>query len=197
MALATRDRARILRVGASWACFAAATALFYLLVIPQEIAETAHGGDVSKRVVVRSAGSEGLCSQRRLGVRHIPFFLAAGVAFGWLLWRAVEEKHWKDALLALAAIALAAPPVYIQSLHLRYHYLLFFPAAFLIALWAIRSVPDAGRRSRLWFAMAGMTLAGWLFFSIIDVEQDAYLWLWIKAARHQNVALKTSIGGFI
>ena len=29
-----------------------------------------------------------------------------------------------------------------------------------------------------------------VFFSIVDVNQDAYLWLWIKAARNQNVTLQ-------
>ena len=190
MVLATRDRQRILRVGASWAAFTAATVLFYVFVIPQEIADT-------RNAAMNQAGSwfdlRGIQAFLYKGVwsmAHIPFLLVTIVCLLWLLWRGVERKQWKEFLLGLGAIAISVPPVFIQSLHLRYHYLLFFPAAFLIALWAVRSIPDAGQRSRLWLAMAGATFAGWILCSSMPIEQDAYLWLWVKAAWRQNVTLQ-------
>ena len=74
----------------------------------------------------------------------------------------------------------------LQTLHLCYHYLQFFPAAFLIALWCLRLVPDAGRRARALCAMAVMTFAGWALFSVTPINADSYSWLWMKAAWHLN-----------
>ncbi|MEI8373582.1 MAG: hypothetical protein WCJ35_12215 [Planctomycetota bacterium] len=190
MVLATRERGRILRVGASWIGFTVATALFYIFVIPQEIA-------IARDAAMNQSGSgfdlRGVMYFLRSGawsMANIPFYLVTVVCLLWLLWRGAERKQWKEWLLSLGAISIVVPPVFIQSLHLRYHYLLFFPAAFLIALWAIRTISDAGQRSRLWLAMAGATFFGWIFFSIVPVEEGAYLWLWAKAAWHQNATLQ-------
>ena len=190
MVLATRQRQRILWVGASWAGFAAATALFYIFVIPQEIADTRNAAMNQSGSWFDPRGMQAFLYKGVWAMAHIPFFFVSVVCLLWLLWRGMERKPGKEWLWGLGAIAISAPPVFVQSLHLRYHYLLFFPAAFLIALWAIRTIPDSGQRGRLWLAIGGATFAGWLFFSIVPVEQDAYLWLWIKAARHQDATLQ-------
>jgi hypothetical protein len=190
MVLATRQRGRILRVGASWLGFAVATAAFTVLVIPQEIA------DVTRSALCQSGFSfdprdmQACVYNGVWAIAHIPFYLVAIVCSGYFLWRAWDERQWKEFLLALGAIALAMPPIILQSLHLCYYYLQLFPAAFLIALWAMRLTPDAGRRGRLLLGMAYMTFAGWLFFSTINVNTDAYSWLWMKAAWHQNATLQ-------
>ena len=190
MVLATRERGRILRVGTSWAGFTAAMALFYIFVFPQEIADTRNAATNQSGSWFDLREIHAFVYKGVWSMAHTPFYLMTVVCLLWLLWRGAERKQWKEWLLGLGAIAIAVPPVFIQSLHLCYHYLLFFPAAFLIALWAIRTIPDAGQRSRLWLAMGGATFAGWIFFSIVPVQQDAYLWLWVKAAWHQNATLQ-------
>ena len=68
--------------------------------------------------------------------------------------------------------------------------MLLFPAAFLIALWTLQLTAEAARRRRLLLAMACMTFAGWVFFSTIPVNPDAYSWLWMKAAWRQDASLQ-------
>jgi hypothetical protein len=190
MVLATRQRGRILRVGLSWAGFFAATILFYVFLIPQEIVDLRNASLCQSSFHFAPRDLRACVVKGVWAIAHIPFFLVACVCLGWLLWRALEERKWKDFLLAFGAITIASVPVFLQSLHLPYHYMQFFPAAFLIALWCLRLVPDGGRRSRLLCGMALMTFAGWGFFSSTDVNEDSYAWLWLKAVRRQNVTLQ-------
>ena len=162
LVLATRERPRILRVGASWAAFTAATALFYIFVIPQEIAETRNAAMNQGGSWFDSRESRAFVRNGVWSMAHIPFYLVAFVCACWLLWRGMERKPGKEWLLALGAIAIAAPPVFIQSLHISYHYLLFFPAAFLVALWATGTLPDAGTQP----ALAG---GGWSDVCRMDI----------------------------
>jgi uncharacterized membrane protein (DUF485 family) len=190
LVLATRNRGRIVRVGASWACFFAATLLFCVFMVPQELvdirnAALCQGGSWLSPRTLRAGLTHGVWA-----LAHIPFYLVAVACLGWLLWRGLEERRWKGLLLAVAAVAIGSVPVVPQALHLCYHYLLLFPAAFLIVLGCLRLVPDAGRRSRMLCAMATATFAGWLLFSSTDVNADAYAWLWMKAAWQQNAALQ-------
>ncbi len=121
---------------------------------------------------------------------HIPFYLVAFACCGWFLWRAFDRRQWRELLLAIGAFAIASPLLFVQSLHAYYYYLQLFPAAFLVALWTLRLTPDMGQRGRLLVAMAGVTFAGWAFFTTVDVNEDSYFWLWMKAARHQNASLQ-------
>jgi hypothetical protein len=190
MILATRDRSRILRTGVSWAVFFAATILFYIVAIPQEIADT-RAAAMSQSHFCFAPRDLQVCVYKGVwAIAHIPFYLVTVVCVGYFLWRGWDEGRWKEFLLALGSLAVALPPIVLQSLHLPYHYLQFFPAAFLIALWSIRSTPDIGRRSRLLLGMAGVTFAGTLFFSTIPINKDAYLWLCVKGTWHENAALQ-------
>ena len=190
MILATRDRGRILRTGVSWAVFTVATAAFYIFVIPQEIVDTRIAALSQSHFCLAPRDLQACVYKGVWAIAHIPFYLVTVDCFGYFLWRAWDERQWKEFLLALGAIAVTLPAVIVQSLHLCYHYMQLFPAAFLIALWAIRLTPDIGRHSRLLLGMAGVTLAGWLFFSTMPINSDAYLWLWTKAAWHQNATLQ-------
>jgi hypothetical protein len=190
MVLATRDRGRILRVGASWAGFTVATAIFYVVVIPQEIADARTAALCQSHFGFNPLEMRDCIRDGVWALAHLPFYLVAIACLGWFLWQAFERRQWRDWLLALGAIAIAVPPLFLQSLHLCYYYLQLFPAMFLIVLWTIGLIPDAARRGRFLVALAVATVAGWMFFSVTDVSESAYCWLWIKAARHQNATLQ-------
>ena len=189
LVLATRERGRILRVGASWAAFAAAGAAFFILALPQEIADMRMAATIQPEFHLDPRDLRNFVRNGVWSFAHIPFFLVAAVCVGWLLFRAAERKEWKDALLALGVIAVSAPPVLVQGLHFPYHYFLFFPAAFFVALWTVRLIPDAGRRGRVWFGMACLTLGGWLLCAAFAVQDSAYLWLWVKGIRHYDATM--------
>jgi hypothetical protein len=190
LVLATRDRGRILRVGASWAVFAAAAVAFHLLLIPQEMANLRDAASIQGGSCLDPRALRKFVSMGCWCFAEIPFYFSATICLGWFLWQGFDKQQWRGFLLALGAIAVATPPLIIQDSHESYHYLLLFPAAFLIVLWALRATADSGRRGRLVLAMAAMTFAAWLFCSSTDVSARSYLWIWSKAAWRHNATLQ-------
>lgn len=149
LVLATRQPRRIFWVGASWAAFFAATILFYVAVIPQEIVDLRNAA-LCQSSTLDWRDMRALLTRGIFAMGHIPFYFVTCVCLAWLLWCAFEWRKWKECLLALAGVIIASFPLVPQSLHLCYHYLLLFPPAFLIVLWCLHLVPDAGRRGASW-----------------------------------------------
>jgi hypothetical protein len=190
LVLATRDRGRILRVGASWAVFAAAAVAFHLVVIPQEIANLRDAAMIQGGSCWAPRVLRGCIAMALLSFAEIPICSFAAICFGWFLWQGIDKQQWKEFLLALGAIAIAVPPLIIQTYHQTYHYLQLFPAAFLIALWPLRSTADVGRRGRLVLAMAVVMFGSWMFWTFSGINEHSYIWLWMKAAWRHNTSLQ-------
>ncbi|MEI8373578.1 MAG: hypothetical protein WCJ35_12195 [Planctomycetota bacterium] len=182
LVLASRQRSVIVRAVLSCLVFSVLTALFYILVIPKEIADTRDAMLYQGSFVFSFRHIKCFLQNGTWALAHIPFLMVGGACLCFFGGRAVAGRRWWDIGLIVSLAGFAAAAVIVQAAFWPYHYLNFLPPAAIAVVWVSGALRDSAARLWACLAVSLATAALWLFCATVGPEPHADLWNYAKNA---------------